>query len=141
MSGEFGPLEIQKAIFARLNGSAALRTALGIASPKPIVFDCVPQEQAFPFVVFSPQDVKDWDSHTFDGFESEVQIHTWVRSFGRAGAWNIMKEVYGLLHGYDLPVTGFSTVVCRCVFQTVLVEPDNVTYHGVQKIHIVIGES
>lgn len=125
-------LLLQKAIYDALMADATL---LGLVSN---VYDHVPQAQAFPYVVIGEQQLSPFDSHTFDGANTLVTIHTWARSGGRKSCKEIMAEIYRILHNAELAVAGFEVIVLRREFQESMLDPDGQTYHGVQRFRIIL---
>ena len=82
----------------------------------------------------------DFGSHTGSGFEGEVTINVWTQSGrGKKDAQTILNRVYELLHGQNLAISYFPTVSFRCSFNHVVVDPDNRTYHGIQRYHLILG--
>lgn len=126
-------LPMQQAVFTALTGNAELMAMLtGL-------FDNVPQKHPFPYVTMGDQTVTDWDSHTFDGANSTLTIHTWARGASRKPCLEIMSKIYSILHNGPLTVPGFSVVVCRFEFGESSLDPDGQTYHGVQRFRLIVG--
>ncbi len=130
-----GRLLLQKAIYARLTGNAGLMAKITG------VFDFVPQNQAYPFIQIGEMDFSPWDTHTFDGFEATITINLWARpgSRGRASLHDIQNDIYNLLHRYIFSVSGFTVVSMRFDFSNIVVDPDSVTYHGIQRFKLLMG--
>lgn len=129
----FPALGIQKAVYAALTGDATL-TALITG-----VHDQVPQTRAFPYVTIGDDTYAEFASHTFDGVEGTLQVHTWTQSGGRASAHAIQQNIYRLLHENYFSIAGVSAIVMRWEFSEILVDPDTVTYHGIQRFKIILG--
>ena len=130
-----GPLKLQKAIYAALTGDATIMAKVTG------VYDSVPQSQNFPFVVIGEADFDPFDSHTQDGFEGIVTVHTWARGHGRAQVLDLQDDLYRIIHKNYFSLTGYRVIVNRFQFQQTLVDPDGVTYHGITRFRIMMGET
>jgi hypothetical protein len=128
-------LLLQKAIYARLTGNAPLMAKLTG------VFDFVPDNQTYPFIQLGEMDFGAWDTHTFDGFDGTITINLWARpgSRGRASLHDIQNDIYNLLHKWIPTISGFTAVSMRYDFSNIIVDPDAVTYHGIQRFKILMG--
>lgn len=130
------PRELQKALFTELTGASALTTLLGGS----YIYDHVPQEHDFPFVVIGEADLTDRGSHTTEGFTADLTVHSWVRSKGRKDLHLIMEQIDTALHNVSISVSGHNLLTLRREFNNTLVEPDGVTYHGVQTFRALIEQ-
>ena len=123
---------LQSAIFARLTGQ------LG---PTP-VYDFVPQDSAFPYVVIGADTSVPADTKTNDGQEFTLTIHVWDKAAGRKSVKTTMEAVYTALHNHPLAVTGFSTVILRCEYAETMQEQaegeGDHYYHGVLRFRAVV---
>jgi hypothetical protein len=126
---------LQKAIYDALTGDSDLMALITG------VFDNVPQGQAFPYVTIGDDILTDWASHTFDGASIEASIHAWARANGRKGCKSIQAEIRRILHDVSLSVSGFKTVSLRQTFENTMLDPDNETYHGVQRFSVLLSEA
>lgn len=128
-------LLLQKAIYSRLTTNAGLMAKITG------VFDFVPDNQTYPFIQIGEIDFGAWDSHTFDGFDATITINLWHRpsSRGRAPLHDIQNDIYNLLHKHIFTITGFTVISMRFDFSNIIVDPDAVTYHGVQRFRLLMG--
>jgi hypothetical protein len=120
-------LALQKAIYDRLTGNAAL---MAIVSG---VFDSVPEAQAFPYITIGDDTAVDFGTHTWKGQNLTITIHSWSMARGRAQVKDIMKRVYDLLHEQLLTMQGHTMFSMRFDFEQTFLDPDGVTYHGLQR--------
>lgn len=134
----WAPEAVQKMIFSALNGSAAIQTALGGAGR---VLDFVPDNMAAPFIRIGEMEQTDRGSQTTDGWTHTFTIHCWFKTQTRAPVLALQGLIDAALHNLDLTPTGFTNLTLRRDFATSLVEPDNVTYHGIQRFRILTGEN
>ncbi len=130
-------LELQKDIYAQLTGDATLMAKITG------VFDFVPDKQVYPFIRIGDVDYLDWGTHTFDGFEGTVIIHLWHQpgSRGRAPLHGIMEDIHRILHKNLFSIPDSTVVSMRFLSSQILVEQDAVTYHGITRFRILIGEN
>jgi hypothetical protein len=134
----FAPEEVKKTIFTTLGATAALTSALGGASK---IYDHAPDGVAFPYVTIGVGDNADFrGSEDTDGWNHTVMIHVWTQNKGSKQALNIQEIISTALHRKELSFASFTNLSLLRDFQTVLVEDDNVTYHGVQRFLILTGE-
>jgi hypothetical protein len=122
-------LEIQKAIFTRLN------TALSVA-----VYDDVPDNAIAPYVVIGDDTLLEFDSDFGIGFEATITVHSWSKYRGRAEVKGLMGLIYDALHRAEFTVQGYNLLGCDCEFSETFLESDGVTRHGVQRFRILIRE-
>jgi hypothetical protein len=122
-------LEIQKAVFARLNNVLSIP-----------VYDNVPDNAQAPYVVIGDDTLVEFDSDGTSGFEATVTVHSWSIYRGRAEVKNIMGLIYDALHRAELNVQGYNLLGCDCEFSETFLESDGVTRHGVQRFRILIRE-
>ena len=126
--------EIQKAIFQTLTADTDLMQAVTG------VFDHVPQNQPYPYVVMGEDTALQWDTDDSDGTEATLTIHVWSRQAGRREAKEIMQVIYGALHRVDISIDGMHTVLCFWEFSETFLDPDGVTRHGVTRFRVVAEE-
>ena len=124
---------LQAAAYARLTSQ------LG-ATP---VYDFVPQDSAFPYVVVGETTSLAWDTKTADGQEFTVTLHAFTRGAGRKGLNALVEAVRLALHEHPLAVAGHAVAVLRCEFTQTLQEdgpegdPGH-TYHGVLRFRALL---
>jgi len=126
-------LLIQQTIFTLLDADSGLNNLITG------VFDFVKEDQSFPYITIGDDNFSDWSTHTFDGVEGSINIHTWTRSNGRKQCKEIMVEIYRVLHNTTLTIVGFKVPLLRFDFSETLLDPDGQTYHGIQRFKILTG--
>jgi hypothetical protein len=117
-------IALQKAIFAALSADAALRAFVGDR-----VFDHVPRNTAFPYVVTGDDRTRDWSTATEPGSEHALVIHVWSRAPGRNEARAIADTVAAALAA-PLAVEGQRLVDLRWLETEVVKEADGETLHA-----------
>lgn len=105
------------------------------------VYDDVPEQTVYPYVVLGEETATNDGSKTLDGVEHTLTIHAWSQYRGRREIKEIMQSVYSLLHNSDITVSGASLVNLRQEFATTLSENDNITRHGVMRFRAVVFDS
>ena len=135
----FGSQSTQKTLFDLFSTDATLTTLLGAGK----IFDHVPDNQPFPFVVIGDGVWENRDHETLDGMECAVTIHVWYRAPGRGRlkVQEIQKRIDDLLHKTEPCIEDWNIVSLSRGTIEILVEPDNVTLHGIQTFNLMIGES
>jgi len=143
----WAPQQVQIKIYSTLTADSALMVLLGTTvGGTQKVFDFVPDNQAFPFLVMEINPWQDRGSHTTEGFEAELWVHTWyqpgVGSFtgrGNKQVQLIQSRVDELLHLQELTFTGWNNLLLRRSTVDIITDPDNVTKHGIQKFKLLVG--
>jgi hypothetical protein len=144
----WAPQQTQISLYNRLTGDSALMVLLGTTvGGTQKVFDHVPDDTAFPFVVIESKPWEDRGSHNTEGLSAEISIHCWYQpgasSFSGRGDKQtqlIQQRIDELLHKYALTISGWNTLILRRSTINILTEPDNVTKHGIQQFKLLIGE-
>lgn len=133
-------LALQKAVYARLTGNASL-----MAKVSNRVYDFVPQADEdggpYPFIQLPQMQVEPFDTKTFNGFELRFTVNVWSRpgSIGQAEAHDLNNDIYDLLHKWEPTISGWKVVLFQFEFSDVIVDPDTVTYHGIQRFRIIMA--
>lgn len=142
----WAPTETQSAIFNILRNDGSLSTLLGQDTTVSKVFDHVPQSTAYPFVVLQINPWEDRGNYTGEGLKALVTIHCWYQpgASGYTGRGDkplqlIQKRIDELLHKSQIAISGWRNLIFRRATINILVEPDNVTRHGVQQFNILLG--
>ena len=128
--------ELQKAIFAKLDGSI-----VGLSAANISVFDDVPENTSYPYVVIGEETAINNGSKDLDGLEYTLTVHVWSNYRGRREIKEIMQSVYENLHDTAITVTGASLVNVRQEFNTTLAENDGITRHGVMRFRAVVFDN
>tara|TARA_R110002167_G_scaffold34895_2_gene111461 strand:- start:1149 stop:1553 length:405 start_codon:yes stop_codon:yes gene_type:complete len=128
--------EVQKAIFTALTGSV---TGLGAANVS--VYDDVPENTSYPYVVIGEETATNNGTKTLDGMEHTLTIHAWSQYRGRREIKEIMQSIYQSLHNTAITVAGASLVNIRQEFNTTLAETDGITRHGVMRFRAIVFDN
>lgn len=128
--------EIQVAVLARL---AAYGPLAAFVSGR--IYDDVPQNAPFPYVVIGEADSIPFDDDVNDGEDTDLTIHVWSRSAGRKEVKQMMAAIYAALHRYPLPITGAHTVLMDFDYQNSFLDPDGITRHGVIRFRLLTTHS
>lgn len=113
-------LAVQEAIYARL--------AAALAPTK--VYDHPPQQASFPYVTVGDDTQIDWDAKDAPGLEHTLTIHAWSRYRGRKEVKGLLATVVEALRG-RLDLADHWNLELYPEFQTTMLDPDGITYHGV----------
>lgn len=122
---------LQQAIYSVLSGALSQS-----------VYDHVPHDSSFPYVVIGETTAVDDSNKTKDGQEHTVTIHVWSQYRGRKEVKEIMGLIYSALHKQDFAITGHHLVLSKFDFQSSIdIDADGKTYHGVVRYRIVTQPS
>jgi len=106
------------------------------------VYDTVPDERFYPYLVIDVKPGQRRDNEDWDGWEFSVTIHSWYRgpAVGDRKVQMIQSRIDQILNRADIEVSGWRNISCRRSTVDILTDPDNVTKHGVQVFIIMLGE-
>ena len=128
--------ELQKAVFTALSGNVT-----GLSGVNVSIYDDVPENTSYPYVVIGEETASNNGTKTVDGLEHTLTIHAWSQYRGRREIKEIMQSVYENLHNTDISVSGASLVNIRQEFNTPLAENDGITRHGVMRFRAVVFDN
>ena len=124
---------LQKAIYARLAGDAALTALMGA----PRVYDDAPQRTELPYLTFGLASMRDWSTGSEGGEEHLVTLHVWSRAAGRRQAHAIMLAIRAALHDAALALEDHHLVNLRHELSEARREPDGDTIRGIVRFRAV----
>jgi Protein of unknown function (DUF3168) len=125
--------DLQKAAYAALAGDASLTGLIGSGA----VYDHVPQQAAFPYVVIGEARVADWSTGTEPGSEQLLTLHVWSRYEGKREAYAIADSIRSRLDEAALTLEDNRLINLRHQFSDLRRDPDGETYHGVLRFRAV----
>ena len=114
----------QQAVMNALNASTEIRTLLG--NP-PAIYDHVPPNAIFPYVVFGTTQILPHDTKTEIGFEQIITLDIWSRYRGGKEARDIFQAIYNTLHRAALSVSGQVFLSCEFHSADFITENDGLT--------------
>lgn len=117
---------IQAALYSALSGNISAT-----------VYDHVPEDSSFPYVVIGEDMPNQWDTDTEQGFETVLTLHFWSRYRGKKEVKELTDEVYDLLHRKSLAISGQYTVNLMWESSEILLDPDGLTYHGLADYRLI----
>ena len=133
MSSADSGLQVQAAVYSTLTGAAAVTALVGSR-----IYDHVPQGATWPYVAFGPSiGGPEIETQAGDGWEEFLTVDTWSRKRGRVEARQIMKAVADALHDAELTLSSDNCVISELTQQQVIIEPDGVSVHGVQRFRFL----
>ena len=125
--------ELQKAIFAALEGDAALISMLGAGR----IHDLAPARVQFPYITLGRTSIYDWSTGTEGGTEQLVTLHVWSRGRGKREAIEIMDRVSTCLHQANLALAGHHLVRLRQDYSEIVHDDDLSVHHGMLRFRAV----
>lgn len=133
---------LQAGIYTRLTGYSALTTALGGAR----IYDHVPQNSAFPYVMIGDDTAIEADTKSHEGWEVTLTLHAWdYAAAGGKSVKAILGHLYDALHRKEANVTviGFQLVLLNVEFTRTFQESategaSDRYYHGVMRARAII---
>ncbi len=130
---------LQQAVYAALRADSTLQALTGATPAR--VFDHVPQDSDFPYVVIGEATTADWDTKTEDGMNQTLMIHSWSRHRGLKEVKLMMAAVVDALDRQALSTTGHTLVQLRFEFSDTFLDQDGLTRHGVQRLRALTESS
>ncbi len=130
---------LQQAIYTKLNAASITDYASNAITG---VFDDVPENTAYPYIKIGEETSTNIATKTLDANEHTITIHVWSQYRGGfRDVKVIMQQIFTELHNSDITVSGASLVNIRHEFETVLLEQDGITRHGVMRFRVVVFDS
>jgi hypothetical protein len=130
-------LALQQAIFAALSANSDLQALIG---DPPRLFDFVPRDSAFPYVVIGDGTESNWSTATEAGSEHAVVLNVWSRSTGHKEAKQIAEVLRAALDNASLSLTGFALVGIRHLATDFARQPDGQTFRATLRFRAVVEE-
>jgi len=128
---------LQIKIFDLLRLDATLIALL--ANGAKSVFDNVPENPDFPYIVIGDDTFSDWSAHDFSGFVGTATIRVWSQKSGRKECKGIQNRIYTLLQRVKLGLVGFADIQFRLGAQNIIKDPDGKTHQGIQTFNFTLG--
>lgn len=119
-------LELQRAVFAALQGNAELGAAMGEVR----LYDQAPANAKFPYLTFGRTSVYDWSTDTESGAEHLVTLHVWSKARGKSECHALIENVRAALDDAALALDGHALIRLRKEYSEVRYEDDNDVHHG-----------
>lgn len=119
---------VQKSIYE------ALSTALsGVAN----VYDAVPQNTAYPYVVIDSQESVPNEPFTSRRDERFVYLSVWSQYRGQKEVLDILSLIDSALHRKKLPIDTGRIAIVYVKNRRTMREPDNLTFQGAATIQLI----
>lgn len=135
--------ELRVAIVTTLKAHAGLSALLatdplgsGVA-----VYDHVPQDATFPYVVVGEPIGVEHDADDIQGWDGEVTIHSWSRFRGFEEVEKIQRQVDSALHRTVPAVVDARIVTLHRTTVDGFVDEDGLTRHGIQSFRVILEET
>lgn len=119
--------DLQAAIFGYLKAT--------LSNP---VFDNVPQETTAPYFSLGFPISTSYETDGRVGLNILMPIHSWSEYHGKGEVLLMQREVYAALHRAKLTITGYNCISILQENETMNLDPDGVTRHGIQQFRILI---
>jgi len=118
---------LQQAIYATLAADTDLKALTG---DPPRLFDFVPRESDFPYVVIGDAIQSDWSTATEDGTEHQLTINVWSRSTGHKEVKAVAEIIRSSLNNAALAISGATLIDIRHLATDFARQPDGQTYRA-----------
>tara|TARA_R100000995_G_scaffold61426_1_gene31321 strand:+ start:1521 stop:1928 length:408 start_codon:yes stop_codon:yes gene_type:complete len=133
----FHSFDLQTILYSTLNGDSTLDGIVGNNK----IFDNVPQDTGYPYVVIGNINVINRGTKNLDGNEYNIDIDVWSEYRGKKEISNAMERIYELLHDTTYSVSGADMVVSQVRNTITLVENNGITRHGVLSLNVIVYDS
>lgn len=124
---------LQVSLFQRLTNDAnVMNLVTG-------VFDAVPANQAYPYVVIGEPVSDPWDTKTTTGERIALVVHVWSQHMGKKESYDILNACLQATSSRLSIEGGFSIVLQERTNMTVFDDIDGITRHGVLRLRFTIN--
>lgn len=127
---------LQAAIHGLLASASPLTSQLAEGTNS--IFDHVPADSAFPYMVLGDMTERPVETQEGGGKDIALTVHCYSRYRGFHETQQILATIADVLDGADYPVAGHTLVLCDLTSSSCLLEADGTTRHGIQNFRIVI---
>jgi hypothetical protein len=125
---------IDVAIAAALNGDGTL--AAKLAGDK--VYSLVaPKDSPFDYLVLGDGPETQFRTFGRQGHANDLAIHIWSQGQAKKGVLDIYADIERILDRHTLALTANTMVRMATRLQTVLADPDGMTFHGVARAEVL----
>lgn len=132
---EDSSLQVQTAHIAALRADATIQSFCGTR-----VYDYVPENTAYPYIVYHIADSDEWDTTTENGDEHSVYVHVWSDGEGSKETRQLMNRIYEMFHdNASFILTDHVMVNSRRVMRAT--DREGQLYHGVSLFRVVTEEA
>ena len=125
---------LQRALYKLLRDAAIV----GVADR---IFDSIPPDSEFPYLVLGDDDVTGDDDECAEGSTVTTRIHGWSKKPSMAELKTIAGAVRGLIRSADLQLDGFTIDEVTFVQSLFLKDPDGLTRHSVIEFSFLISHN
>ncbi len=133
----FHSFDLQTILYSTLNGDSTLDGIVGDNK----IFDNVPQDTSYPYVVIGNESAINRGTKTLDGNEYTIDIEVWSQYRGKKEIKEAMERVYNLFHDATYSVSGADMVVSQVRNVITLTENDGITRHGVITLSVIVYDN
>lgn len=99
-------------------------------------YDRPNEDVPFPYLTLDGYNSVSFDTKSDNGLETTLIVHSWSHSNGKTETFMIQREIMNKLHQKRL-VNLDKEFLFFHLDSTVLVDPDNVTFHGVMRFQVL----
>jgi hypothetical protein len=125
--------DLQKAAYDVLIADSGFTALLGGER----VYDNVPQDAAFPFVVLDQMRINDWSTGTERGSEHVLMLHVWSRYDGKRESYEIADAIRELLDDAELTLADNRLINLTHQYSDLKRDTDGEAYHAVMRFRAV----
>lgn len=133
MSADFA---LQKAIYGALIADADVAAIVAAR-----VFDFVPRDAAFPYLVIGDARERDWSTGDSPGSDLRLTLRAHSRAGGRREAKQLIAAMRQALTGRDLAPNGFHTLGLYFVGAGTSLAADGMTWTGTLELRALMEPS
>jgi hypothetical protein len=133
MMMSFSLWAVQEAIYTALENQVDLKSQAGARAS---LYDHVPTDAVFPYVVFGEFAASPFGGKDFAGSEQIVSLEVLSRYRGSFEVKQILQVIHETLHDADFQIAGGALVLCRTETAQVTVLEDGLTRKGLYRFKV-----
>lgn len=131
-------LDVQRGVYEVLGADQDLISILAAGADG--IYDHVPQNSDFPYVVLGEARAAAFDSMDSSGMDQVISLRVFSRYKGMKEVKDAMSAIYAALHDTDIQIDNHSLVLLRFEAGETRLEGDGQTRQGVMRFRIVTEE-
>ena len=128
--------DTQTALYERLTATSDITALLNDGADS--VFDHVPPDASFPYIVIGPMSAKPLDTQQIAACDITAEINVYTRHHGWRDAKNILSAIYAAVHNASFSVANHILILCQHLDTDMTLDVDGETRRGIIRFRLIV---